>query len=291
MLHQPALDDLFHIRGPECWRYEHNHEGILVWVFCVLCFSFSCWWSSSGGFTTFGRNAGGNGGKKIKSCSNSQFICFLQPKDLLQATERKNRNLLWCSLLAQAIDSNQKPNSIFHRTPPEDASKMQKRMRKVLQVGFVEIICTVQKEVIEDFFPPLFYLFGATASTSGLCNGIQNSDKWLLLQCIGSSLWLCLCPWHLLLETGVHYSLTYNGRVLKHLGHSFSPGRLAKHLDKFYAADILQLGWAFLLPADVYLILCLRLHHSPICCTKHVWLSNLRVTPVLTFASGFVTWI
>lgn len=151
--------------------------------------------------------------------------------------------------------------------------------------------CTVRGDrgfFSSSFLPVWCY---AAAPTSGLCNGIQNSDKWLLLQCIGSSLWLCLCPWHLLLETGVHYGLTYNGRVLKHLGHSFSPGRLAKHLDKFYAADILQLGWAVLLPADVYLILCLRLRHSPICCTKHVWLSNLRVTPVLTYASGFVTWI
>lgn len=55
---------------------------------------------------------------------------------------------------------------------------------------------------------------------------MQNRDKWLLLQYIGSSLWLCLCPWHLLLETNVHYRLTYNGRVLKHLGYSFFPGRL-----------------------------------------------------------------
>lgn len=117
-----------------------------------------------------------------------------------------------------------------------------KRMRRVLHGGFVEIISAVKGDR-GYFFPSFPYLYAATILS--LSNGIQNSDKWLLLQYIGTSLWLCICPWHLLLGTSVHYNLAYNGRVLEHLGLSFSPlGLLTKHLYRFYAAEILQLGRA-----------------------------------------------
>ena len=155
----------------------------------------------------------------------------------------------------QGIGSNKYPNSISHSARPEDASKMQKRTRWVLHAGFVEIICNVRGEK-EYFFPPFLPVRQCAADTNwSLSNGIQNSDKWLLLQYIGSSLWLCPCPWLLLLETSVHYSLTYNGRVVQHLGYSFSLVCLAKHLDPFYAAYILLFGQAFLKLAGASLVL------------------------------------
>lgn len=190
------------------------------------------------------------------------FIWFFQSEDFLQVSEKKNRAKLICCDVSRLNKPliQIKNLTVFSTLPPEDASKMQKRSGGVLHGGFVEIIWAVRGD--RGYFPPplLPVCCCAAATNWSLCNGMQNSDKWLLLQYIGSSLWLCLCPWHLLLETDVHYSLTYNGRVLKHLGYSFFPGRLAKHLDQeCHTADILQLSLSF--PICVCVCVCVSPSH------------------------------
>lgn len=139
-----------------------------------------------------------------------------------------------------------KDPTVLSFLPPEDASrKMQKRTGGVSRGGFVEIIRPVRGDRGYFVSPLLLPVCCCAVATNwSPCNGMQNSDKWFLLQYVGSSLWLCRCPWHLLSESDVHNSLTYNGGVLKHLGlFLFFPGCEAKHLDQECdAADIIQLG-------------------------------------------------
>lgn len=57
---------------------------------------------------------------------------------------------------------------------------MQKRAAAVLQGGFKEIIWALKGD-------SMFFSLHAAPTNLSACNGMQDSDKWLLFQYMGSS--------------------------------------------------------------------------------------------------------
>ena len=158
-----------------------------------------------------------------KKKKKKRFIWFLQSDDFLQVSKNSlKRTKLICYDVGRLNESSiqiKDLNGIFHSASRGRFPKMQKRTGGVLRGGFVEIIRPVRGDRGYFFSPALLPVCRCAVATNwSPCNRMQNSDKWFLLQYIGSSLWLCRCPWHLLSESDVHNSLTYNGGVLKHLG-------------------------------------------------------------------------